>query len=458
MTTCTEEEDLEKKSCGACCEALPKENFSKKQWEHKKQRRCKVCVASNQNHHRAMATTAALAQTATNAKANKYATGNKKKGRKAKPVCAASQQARYNLSTGDYEASLASRICSWCGKSEETKQFQTCGGCKNICYCSSACQTAAWPEHKLVCEQMKQVRKDVKKEQKARWKKNGKQLDSSLITEASGTGSFYLSHSPGAFSMAGYMGELRGNEEPGCYFASEASKESIRSLLGAQAFRELCRKMEQDTRQAQGTFGRHEYFFDVQELSPIDQFLFSCGPLPDLDHAKATLNMVLYQTSISGRKPDGSIPDIGDITVRGYNLNALEWAARRGNYEIAKWLATDPRTKVMLTRKDSAPVAWACYTNKVELAKMLVKHGADSHATYDVVWMHKPPTHLAADNGQLLAVKYLVEECGHDIHERDISGQNIRTCLRRNCRDWKLVPGSVAVDEYAKSKGVREYT
>lgn len=59
----------------------------------------------------------------------------------------------------------------------------------------------------------------------------------------------------------------------------------------------------------------------------------------------------------------------------------------------------------MLTRKDSAPVAWACYTNRVELAKMLVEHGADSHATYDAVFGEKPPAHLAAENDQLLGVE-----------------------------------------------------
>jgi len=135
-------------------------------------------------------------------------------------------------------------------------------------------------------------------------------------------------------------------------------------------------------------------------------------------------------------------------------LNALEWAARRGNYSIAEWLATDSRTKVMLDRADSAPVAWACYTNKVELAKMLVRHGANSHTTTEVVFGHKPPCHLASENGQLLALKYLVEECGHDIHECDTEGQDIRVSLRRYNKAWTSVAGCIACDDYAKSKGV----
>jgi hypothetical protein len=205
----------------------------------------------------------------------------------------------------------------------------------------------------------------------------------------------------------------------------------------------------------QGTFKRTEIFTDVDELYPIDQFLLSCGSLEIIERAKTALPYALHQLSISGLKPDGSLPNIGDITVRGYNLNALEWAARRGNHSIAEWLATDSRTKVMLTRSDSTPVAWACYTNKIELAKMLVKHGADSHTTTEVVFDYTPPSHLASKNGQLIALKYLVEECGHDIHECDTFGEDIRASLRRNNKVWASSAGCVAADEYAKSKGVK---
>mgnify|MGYP003564936668 CR=1 FL=1 len=103
-------------------------------------------------------------------------------------------------------------------------------------------------------------------------------------------------------------------------------------------------------------------------------------------------------------------------------------------------------------------MAWACYTNKVGLAKMLVIHGADSHPTSKVVYVNKPPTQLAAENGQLLAGKYLVQECGHDINQRDALGQNIPRTIRRKNREWSSLPGSVAVDEYAKLKGVCENT
>eukprot|EP00536_Pseudo-nitzschia_multiseries_P002244 jgi/Psemu1/5176/gm1.5176_g len=87
----------------------------------------------------------------------------------------------------------------------------------------------------------------------------------------------------------------------------------------------------------------------------------------------------------------------------------------------------------MVRRPDSAPVAWACYTNKVELAKLLVRKGADSHATTENVFGHKPPTHLASENGQLLALKFLVE----------------KSSLRRNNKMWASNDGCVACDNYA---------
>jgi len=469
--------ETETKLCGACSNELPKDAFSKKQWQQKQQRRCKSCVDSNRDIDTSTSAAAAAAaasvkssaQTsnssnanASNANANANANANKKKVRKNKPAFAGNQEALHKPTTttsGDFVTTkLASDICAWCGKAEEIEKLQKCAGCENILYCSRTCQKSAHPEHKLVCGQMKQDRKDSKKERKAAKNKHG-QYGARNMSEASGVGTFGFNYLPTTKNEAGisilmFNGELRNGEEPGQHFATDAARKGMEKMLGPQKFKIFCQHMKASSLKDRGTFKRQEIFTDIHELYPIDQFLLSCGPMGDLDLAKSSLPYVLHQVSISGLMPDGSIPNIGDIKVRGYSLNALEWAARRGNYAIAEWLATDSRTKVMLTRSDSAPVAWACYTNKIELAKMLVKHGADSHATTEVVFGYKPATHLAGENGQLLALKYLVEECGHDIHELDSSHQDIRASLRVNNKVWAEVAGCVAVDEYAKSKGV----
>jgi len=57
----------------------------------------------------------------------------------------------------------AGHFCSWCGKAEETEEMKRCPRCKNIEYCSSACQEAGWREHKLVCGELKRIEKAAKK-------------------------------------------------------------------------------------------------------------------------------------------------------------------------------------------------------------------------------------------------------------------------------------------------------
>jgi len=446
-----EQEETNKKICGACGEELPRSSFAKKQWMCRRERRCKDCVAAGREIDRSNIAPAA----ATNASNGK----NKGKTNKPKPVRAGRNDQGLHRPVdpeAEYTAAVAGAFCSWCGKAEESEPLMQCPTCRNIEYCSRACQTAAWPEHRQDCERLKQDRKSTKKERKQR--KRREQQGAYTISEASGAGSFGYNCFPEAnLIFISTRGELRDGEQPGTFFASPAAEQNLKRKFG-NGIAMLQQRMAEECVSKRGTLERTEYFSDVKELRPTDQFLLACGTLNDIAFAKSILPTVLHLISISGRKPDGSLPDITDITVRGYGLNALEWAARRGNFEIAEWLATDPRTKVMANRADSAPVAWACYTNKVELARMLIeKGGANSHATTDVVFGKKPPTHLAAESGSFLAVKFLVEECGHDIFERDTRGRNIRTCLRQSSPNWRDVAGCVAVDDYAKSKGVREY-
>jgi len=490
MTTTTTKprDEPGEKQCNACSKEFPKDKFSKKQWlgSVTKQRRCKGCVESNGKITSVSKKPSYLTmdeeeeqekQQEQQQQQQQQQRKSKKKTRKA-PTYAGNQQERcYKPNTNNnsfmgihgIQAKLAMDMCAWCGKTEEKEQLLECSACKNILYCNTKCYKLAYPEHKLVCEQMKKDRKQAKKEGQKILRKGEKKFTTGALSEASGTGSFFINITPihntpstpgsgsGDFCIVSYTGELRGNEQPGEYFASDTSRDAIRTLMGSQGFQMYYQHMQEVCIKERGTFHRSELYSNVDELNPIDQFLLSCGPFNDIDRAKLVLPYVLHMisVSVSGLKPDGSIPTIGDIKVRGYGLNAIEWAARRGNYDIAEWLATDSRTKVLLTRTDSAPVAWACYTNQVELARMLVvKYGVNSHATTECVFANKPPAHLASENGKLLALKFLIEECHHDILEYDTFGQDMRASLRRNNPKWTSVAGCVACDEYAKEKGV----
>jgi len=44
--------------------------------------------------------------------------------------------------------------CSQCGKSKGTSKLKRCGQCHSAYYCSKECQTAHYPEHKVLCLQI----------------------------------------------------------------------------------------------------------------------------------------------------------------------------------------------------------------------------------------------------------------------------------------------------------------
>ena len=84
--------------------------------------------------------------------------------------------------------------------------------------------------------------------------------------------------------------------------------------------------------------------------------------------------------------PATSVASIRMPTAR---FDALEWAAKKGNLSVVEWLCTDERTRYLV--RAGAPVGWACYTGRVECAKLLVQRGADPSATNAVLWGGLPP-------------------------------------------------------------------
>jgi ankyrin repeat protein len=168
----------------------------------------------------------------------------------------------------------------------------------------------------------------------------------------------------------------------------------------------------------------HIAFENISELVPPLRFLLTCGPLPDINIARSSLDDALR--SVRG--------DITKIRMNAAGFTALEWAAKKGNGETVEWLCTDDRTKALV--KVGSPVGWACYTGQVDIARALVAHGADPNATDAVLWTGTPPLLVAAQNGKLEAMKYLVEELGQDIHMRDPRGRDIMWSIK-TVPNWK---------------------
>jgi hypothetical protein len=183
----------------------------------------------------------------------------------------------------------------------------------------------------------------------------------------------------------------------------------------------------------------HIAFANLSELAPPLRFLLTCGPLPDINIARNSLDDAL--SFVNG--------DITKIRMNAAGFTALEWAAKKGNGETVEWLCTDARTNALVNV--GSPVGWACYTGQVAIARALVAHGSDPNATNAVLWGGTPPLLVAAQNGQLEAMKYLVDELGQDIHLRDPWGKDVLLSIK-TAPNWKELEGHKRSYDWAKEK------
>jgi len=166
--------------------------------------------------------------------------------------------------------------------------------------------------------------------------------------------------------------------------------------------------------------------------------LVCCGPLPHIDVVKASISEALQ--CCGGQVYNLRVPVVG--------FSALEWAAKKGNIDIVKWLCDDERTNGLIGV--GSPVGWAGYTGQIETMKLLVEYGADPGKTDEVLFRSQPPIMVAASNGQLDVLKYYVEECGQDINMVDNHGKGIVSYIK-GAPNWRELPGHVACHKWSKS-------
>lgn len=106
------------------------------------------------------------------------------------------------------------------------------------------------------------------------------------------------------------------------------------------------------------------------------------------------------------------------LWLTGAGLTPLEWASRKGHYDIVRWLCTKGGADATV----GTPVVWACYTDHVQIARTLVSEfGADPLKPDPGFGM--PALHMAAENGRLDATKWLLQEVGVDPGLRDRRGR-----------------------------------
>ena len=180
-------------------------------------------------------------------------------------------------------------------------------------------------------------------------------------------------------------------------------------------------------------------FTNVSDLEPPLRFLMTCGPLADITVAKGCVDEVIQMLNGALEK----------LRMKAVHFTPLEWAAKRGNATIVDWLCTDERTKSLI--HEGCPVGWACYTGRVEIARQLVMYGADAAKTDNVLFSHSPPLLVAAENGQLEAMKYLVEELSHDINMVGPHGRGILESITSS-PNWRELEGHREAYMWANSK------
>ena len=255
--------------------------------------------------------------------------------------------------------------------------------CHGAAYCGTECARACWKSHKKECRpSFAHVRRSVLY----------------LASKYGVTMEPLKSNTSRAPTQMGLISETSGAGTIGILYNPEPGQTSHIIITGGGELPNPANTIK---------------FRSMSELDPPIRFLLACGPLGDINVARGCIDEVI--SMIGG--------DICKLRMKSVLFTPLEWAAKKGNFDIVEWLCTDDRTKSLL--HEGCPVGWACYTGQVDIVKKLVAFGADPTKTDQVLFYNCPPLLMAAENGQVEAMKYLVDELGQDINMVGPSGRNI---------------------------------
>ena len=315
----------------------------------------------------------------------------------------------------------AERTCNNCGKRSKTK-LQTCARCEGVSYCNATCQKEDWKEHRNTCSR---VFVQVQKQFANMSMNSGVQMKAAMYPSGSAT----LPTTPGIFVEVSGSGSVRIMWRPG----------SINTIILNNATDSTMTIAEREyLAQYDNSFQRQIHFRDFSDLPPPLRFLVCCGPLPQLDLVQQCVDEAIVSCNVAFHQLR--------FPVAGFT--ALEWAAKKGNRDIVRWLCTDTRTKDMINV--GCPIGWAGYTGQVDIMRQLVSYGADPSKTDDVLWSNTLPLFVAAQNGKLGAVKFYVEECKQDIRMIDDEGNNILKHIEKS-QNWREIDNHVETHKWAKS-------
>ncbi len=299
-------------------------------------------------------------------------------------------------------------MCAFCEKPGKSLKF--CSSCKNTLYCDKVCQKNHWKVHKVDCKRLAEVRDDAKA--------------AGVKANAFDFHPDFVGGSLQAYSAASGHGSINIMLSP--------TPQVIPHMV-------VCQNYDDQTPERLS-------FKTLDDLHPSIQFLLCCGPFNDIERAKSILPKVLKLL------PDGST--IAQLRMPGAHFSALDFAARKGNIAIVEWFCADERLRCCI--KAGAAIGWACYTNHVDVARLLLRHGADPAAADSVFFGSKPPLLAAAEAGRLLAMRWLVEEAGQDLRVTAPGHGDVISAIHDPFRVGGVMPpGNQACLDWVRARGIR---
>ncbi|KAJ3062742.1 hypothetical protein HDU98_001399, partial [Podochytrium sp. JEL0797] len=147
----------------------------------------------------------------------------------------------------------------------------------------------------------------------------------------------------------------------------------------------------------------------LEELPVAVRVAIACSVQPNLEVVKKYVG-----------KPNGVGWDA--IVLPCVEFTALDWAARRGHYEIAEYLLTSGSSP-----NAGTPFIWACYMDNIPMAKLLIEHRVDMDKRFPggVGAMH-----YAGENGAIECLKWLVMDLGVSPFDKNAKGQDLLQHLK----------------------------
>ena len=327
--------------------------------------------------------------------------------------------------------------CGHCNKQEDASigfKLKPCSGCASICYCDTTCQRADWKKHKVLCKSKSSAMK-------------------MMITD------HHINNSSSNLSITSIIEQARLKREPVIFtFASAYGSTSV-------MFSPVPSKIPHAI-EGKGQTHVKINFSSVEELRIDLSFLVSCL-IGDLELAKNKGRDLL---SNLGRKTT-----LNDIRFPGSYINGLDIASRKGHYNLIDWLMSDTEFKpqfespaINASEFPNVAVAWALYANKVDVAKLLVRHGCNPMATSHHLYGYLPGFFMAAQNLSMESIQYCVEELNIDVNMilpeyEDVERPMKERHILWHCKDIRGAKGVYGTDErfeqmdkvieYLKSKG-----